>query len=157
MADAPSSLSSTLGLVGDRPAEEILRRLTLDVTRKLDGMLHGDFMGLVPGQGTEPGETRAYEAGDDVRRIDWNVSARMQSPYIRQTIAELEATLDQAILPPAENPADAMDTSFSVVTEDDNLLARARQLLAQNPQRARIIISSWLSTEPTDRGSKNVY
>lgn len=74
-----------------------------------------------------------------------------------KTIAELEATLDQAILPPAENPADAMDTSFSVVTEDDNLLARARQLLAQNPQRARIIISSWLSTEPTDRGSKNVY
>jgi len=74
-----------------------------------------------------------------------------------KTIAELEATLDQAILPPAENPADAMDTSFSVVTEDDNLLARARQLLAQNPQRARIIISSWLSTEPSDRGGKNVY
>jgi flagellar M-ring protein FliF len=74
-----------------------------------------------------------------------------------KTIAELEATLDQAILPPAENPADAVDTSYSVVTEDDNLLARARQLLAQNPQRARIIISSWLSTEPTERGGKNVY
>jgi flagellar M-ring protein FliF len=74
-----------------------------------------------------------------------------------KTIAELEATLDQAILPPADKPEDAMDTSFSVVTEDDNLLARARQLLAQNPQRARIIISSWLSTEPTERGSKNVY
>jgi len=65
-----------------------------------------------------------------------------------KTIAELEATLDQAILPPAENPADAVDTSYSVVTEDDNLLARARQLLAQNPQRARIIIMSWLNTEP---------
>jgi flagellar M-ring protein FliF len=74
-----------------------------------------------------------------------------------KTIAELEATLDQAILPPAENPTDSVDTSFSVVTEDDNLLARARQLLAQNPQRARIIIASWLSTEPTERGSKNVY
>jgi flagellar M-ring protein FliF len=74
-----------------------------------------------------------------------------------KTIAELEATLDQAILPPADKPEDAMDTSFSVVTEDDNLLARARQLLAQNPQRARIIISSWLSTEPVERGSKNVY
>jgi flagellar M-ring protein FliF len=74
-----------------------------------------------------------------------------------KTIAELEATLDQAILPPAENPADSVDTSFSVVTEDDNLLARARQLLAQNPQRARIIIASWLSSEPSERGSKNVY
>ncbi len=90
-----SGLSSTLGLVGERPAEEILRRLTLDVNRKLDGMLHGDFLGLVPGRGGEPGETRAYEPGDDVRRIDWNVTARMQNPYIRETIAdrELEAWL----------------------------------------------------------------
>jgi len=90
-----SGLSSTLGLVGDRPAEEILRRLTLDVTRKLDGMLHGDFMGLVPGRGSEPGETRRYEPGDDVRRIDWNVTARMQQPYVRDTVAdrELEAWL----------------------------------------------------------------
>lgn len=90
-----SGLSSTLGLVGDRPAEEILRRLTLDVSRRLDGMLHGDFQGLVPGRGSEPGETRAYEPGDDVRRIDWNVTARMQQPHIRETIAdrELEAWL----------------------------------------------------------------
>jgi len=78
-----SGLSSTLGLVGERPAEEILRRLTLDVNRKLDGMLHGDFLGLVPGRGGEPGETRAYEPGDDVRRIDWNVTARMQKPHVR--------------------------------------------------------------------------
>ncbi len=90
-----TGLSRTLGLVGYRRAEEILRRLTLDVNRKLDGMLHGDFLGLVPGRGTEPGETRAYEPGDDVRRIDWNVTARMQDPYIRETIAdrELEAWL----------------------------------------------------------------
>jgi uncharacterized protein (DUF58 family) len=90
-----SGLSSTLGLVGDRPAEEILRRLTLDVTRRLDGMLHGDVMGLVPGRGSEPGETRGYEPGDDVRRIDWNVTARTQSPHIRETVAdrELEAWL----------------------------------------------------------------
>jgi uncharacterized protein (DUF58 family) len=85
-----SGLSSTLGLVGDRPAEEILRRLTLDVNRRLDGMLHGDFLGLVPGRGSEPGETRAYEPGDDVRRIDWNVTARMQTPHIRETIADRE-------------------------------------------------------------------
>ena len=90
-----SGLSSTLGLVGDRPPEEILRRLTLDVSRRLDGVLHGDFVGLVPGRGTEPGETREYEPGDDVRRIDWNVTARTQHPHVRQTIAdrELEAWL----------------------------------------------------------------
>jgi uncharacterized protein (DUF58 family) len=85
-----SGLTDTLSLVGDRPAEEILRRLSLDVTRKLDGVLHGDFMGLVPGRGSEPGETRGYEPGDDVRRIDWNVTARTQHPHIRETIADRE-------------------------------------------------------------------
>jgi uncharacterized protein (DUF58 family) len=85
-----SGLTETLGLVGDRPAEEIIRRLTLDVSRKLDGMLHGDFMGLVPGRGSEPGETREYQPGDDVRRIDWNVTARTQHPHVRETIADRE-------------------------------------------------------------------
>ncbi len=85
-----SGLSGTLGLVGDRPAEEILRRLTLDVSRRLDGMLHGDFEGIVPGRGSELGETRTYEPGDDVRRIDWNVTARMQTPHLRETIADRE-------------------------------------------------------------------
>lgn len=85
-----SGLTDTLGLVGERPAEEIIRRLTLDVSRRLDGMLHGDFMGLVPGRGSEPGETREYQPGDDVRRIDWNVTARTQHPHVRETIADRE-------------------------------------------------------------------
>lgn len=85
-----AGLSDTLGLVGDRSADEIIRRLTLDVSRRLDGMLHGDFMGIVPGRGSEPGETRRYEPGDDVRHIDWNVTARMQQPYLRETIADRE-------------------------------------------------------------------
>ncbi len=69
---------------------EILRRLELDINRRLDGMLHGDHRGLVPGHGSELGETRSYAPGDDVRRIDWNVTARLQEPHVRQTIAERE-------------------------------------------------------------------
>ncbi len=69
---------------------EVLRRLELDVTRRLDGLLHGDHRGLVPGHGSELGETRRYAPGDDVRRIDWNVTARLSEAYIRQTIAERE-------------------------------------------------------------------
>lgn len=74
---------------------EVLRRLQLTVNRRLDGMLMGDHQGLVPGHGSELGETRLYEPGDDVRRIDWNVTARMQTPHLRETIAdrELEMTL----------------------------------------------------------------
>jgi uncharacterized protein (DUF58 family) len=72
------------------PSLDVLRRLELTVTRRLDGLLHGDYRGLVPGHGSEPGETRLYQPGDDVRRIDWNVTARMQAPHVRETIADRE-------------------------------------------------------------------
>jgi uncharacterized protein (DUF58 family) len=62
----------------------------LDVTRRLDGLLHGNYRGLVPGHGTEPGEARPYEPGDDVRQIDWNVTARTAATHIRESIAERE-------------------------------------------------------------------
>jgi uncharacterized protein (DUF58 family) len=70
--------------------DEVLRRLDIAVARKLDGLLHGEYQGLVPGHGSELGETRLYQPGDDVRRIDWNVTARMQQPHVRDTIADRE-------------------------------------------------------------------
>ncbi len=69
---------------------EVLRRLELDVSRRLDGLLHGDYRGLSTGHGSEPGETRQYAPGDDVRRIDWNVTARSQETHIREAIADRE-------------------------------------------------------------------
>lgn len=79
----------------DRRTGEVLRRLQLDVERRLDGLLHGDHHGLVPGLGREPGESRRYQRGDDVRHMDWNVTARMGTPHVRDTIAdrELETTV----------------------------------------------------------------
>jgi len=74
----------------DQAPGEVLRRLELTVMRRLDGLLLGDYRGLVPGHGTETGETRLYMPGDDVRRIDWNVTSRMQIPHLRETIAERE-------------------------------------------------------------------
>ncbi len=71
-------------------AAEVLRRLELTITRRLDGLLHGDHRGLVPGHGSEPGETRVYQPGDDVRRIDWNVTARTQVTHVRETVADRE-------------------------------------------------------------------
>ena len=69
---------------------EVLRRLELTITRRLDGLLHGDHRGLVPGHGSEPGEARVYQPGDDVRRIDWNVTARTQTLHVRDTVADRE-------------------------------------------------------------------
>ncbi len=77
-------------LTSSARTREVLRRLELDVNRRLDGLLHGDHRGLVPGHGSELGETRRYAPGDDVRRIDWNVTARLREAHIRETIAERE-------------------------------------------------------------------
>jgi uncharacterized protein (DUF58 family) len=71
-------------------AEPVLGKLQLLVNRKLDGLLQGDYLGLLPGPGTEPGESREYRAGDDVRRMDWPVTARTTVPHVRQTVADRE-------------------------------------------------------------------
>jgi len=72
-----------------------VRRLQLQVTHRLDGLLQGDHLGYLPGPGTEPAEARAYSPGDDVRRIDWAVTARTGYPHVRDAVAEreLETTL----------------------------------------------------------------
>ncbi|MQA24050.1 MAG: DUF58 domain-containing protein [Micromonosporaceae bacterium] len=71
-------------------AEFVLSRLQLLVTRRLDGLLQGDYLGLLPGPGSEAGESREYRPGDDVRRMDWPVTARTTVPHVRQTIADRE-------------------------------------------------------------------
>ncbi|MFD2416995.1 DUF58 domain-containing protein [Amycolatopsis pigmentata] len=76
-------------LRGDR-LEAGLRTLELDVRRRLDGLLQGNHLGLVPGPGSEPGEARPYQPGDDVRRMDWAVTARTTVAHIRETVADRE-------------------------------------------------------------------
>ncbi|MFC4106242.1 DUF58 domain-containing protein [Micromonospora zhanjiangensis] len=71
-------------------AEAVLSRLQLLVTRKLDGLLQGDYVGLLPGPGSEAGESREYRPGDDVRRMDWPVTARTTTPHVRRTVADRE-------------------------------------------------------------------
>src|SRR5512139_3469277 len=74
--------------------ERSLRRLELKVTRRLDGLLQGEHMGLLPGPGTDLAEARLYQPGeDDIRHMDWAVTARTTSPHVRDLIAdhELEA------------------------------------------------------------------
>jgi len=77
-------------LTVDAATEALLRRLEYTVRNKLDGLLQGSYLGLVPGAGSDPGESRQYYPGDDVRRMDWPVTARTTVPHVRQTIADRE-------------------------------------------------------------------
>ena len=85
-----SSRRTAAPAIDGTPAAEILRRLEISITRRLDGLLQGDHRGLTPGHGSEPGEIRAYQPGDDVRRIDWNVTARLGDTHVRDSVADRE-------------------------------------------------------------------
>jgi uncharacterized protein (DUF58 family) len=93
-ADKPAAQvhppSMQRGQLVDPKLSAALRTLELTVKRKLDGVLHGDHLGLIPGPGSEPGESREYQPGDDVRRMDWAVTARTAHPHVRQMIADRE-------------------------------------------------------------------
>ena len=66
------------------PPEALLKRLEWTVLRRLDGLLHGSYRTLFRGAGLDLAELREYQVHDDVRHIDWNVTARLQIPHVRQ-------------------------------------------------------------------------
>ncbi|HEX5246792.1 MAG TPA: DUF58 domain-containing protein [Gaiellaceae bacterium] len=67
---------------------ELLRALQLDIARRLSGMLAGDFRSAHHGPGTELAQVRPYVPGDDVRLMEWNVTARTGEPHVRVQLAE---------------------------------------------------------------------
>lgn len=68
--------------------DALLRALDLTIGRRIQGLLAGDFRSAALGQGTELAQMRPYEPGDDVRQIDWNLTARTGTPHIRLQVAE---------------------------------------------------------------------
>src|SRR6478672_6726426 len=72
--------------------ERVLLRLDWKVIRRLDGLLQGDYRGLFRGHGIDFADLREYQPEDDVRHIDWNVTARMDTPYVRQFIEDREVS-----------------------------------------------------------------
>src|SRR6476469_3163148 len=72
--------------------ERILQRLDWHVIRRLDGLLQGDYRSLFYGYGVDFADLREYQPEDDIRYIDWNVTARMNTPYVRQYTEDREIT-----------------------------------------------------------------
>jgi uncharacterized protein (DUF58 family) len=72
--------------------ERILRRLEWRVIRRLDGRLQGDYRTLLRGTGVDVVDLREYQPGDDLRHIDWNVTARMDTPHVREYLEDREVT-----------------------------------------------------------------
>lgn len=73
-------------------SDALLRRLEWQVVRRLDGILQGDYRSLFRGGGVDLADLREYQLHDDVRHIDWNVTARLQVPYVRQFTEDRDLT-----------------------------------------------------------------
>jgi len=115
-----------------------LHRLEWQVIRRLDGLLQGDYRTLFYGAGIDFADLREYQAQDDIRHIDWNVTARMDSPYVRQYVEDRDITawflLD--ISPsmrfgPAERPKEMVLAEF---------VATLARLLTRNGNRVGAIL-----------------
>jgi uncharacterized protein (DUF58 family) len=68
--------------------DALLRALDVSIGRRIEGLLAGDYRSTLHGEGTELAQVRPYVPGDDVRRIDWNVTARTNEPHVRVQLAE---------------------------------------------------------------------
>lgn len=86
-AEFPSSTTSLTAA-----PERILHHLDWHVIRRLDGLLQGNYHTLFYGPGLDFADLREYQPEDDTRHIDWNVTARLNHPYVRQFYEEREIT-----------------------------------------------------------------
>ncbi|GAA2158772.1 uncharacterized protein DUF58 [Humibacillus xanthopallidus] len=81
-----------MGATAGLSAESLLRRLEWRVVRRLDGRLQGDYRTLFRGAGIDFTDLREYVPGDDLRHIEWNVTARLDEPYVREFVEDRELT-----------------------------------------------------------------
>jgi uncharacterized protein (DUF58 family) len=72
--------------------ERVLRRLEWRVLRRLDGRLSGDYRTVFRGTGVDVADLREYQFGDDLRHIDWNVTARTETTHVREYLEDREVT-----------------------------------------------------------------
>jgi uncharacterized protein (DUF58 family) len=90
-APSPEPAAGAVPAGGAGP-EQLLRRIEVTILRRLDGQLHGDYRSLFRGAGLDLADLREYQFADDVRRIDWNVTARLQVPHVREYHEDRELT-----------------------------------------------------------------
>lgn len=133
--------------------ERILHRLDWRVIRRLDGLLQGDYRTLFYGPGIDFTDLREYQLQDDIRHIDWNVTARMNSPYVRQYVEDREIMawflLDVSRsmgFGPSERPKEMVLIDF---------VATMARLLTRNGNRVgAIIYSSQIDRTIPPRGGR---
>jgi uncharacterized protein (DUF58 family) len=120
------------------PAPALLRRVELAVGRKIHGLREGDHLALFSGRGIEAGDARLYSPGDDVRRMDWTVTARTGVPHVRDAVAERE--LDVTVLLDLTGSLDFGTASWRKVDLELAVLGALGSLATQGHDRLGAIL-----------------
>jgi uncharacterized protein (DUF58 family) len=132
-------------------AEALLERIEWTVMRRLDGLFQGDYHSLFRGTGLDLADLREYQPNDDVRYIDWNVTARLQTPYVREYHEDREVSaLFVVDLSPSIEVSWSTTRKRTVAVEFTVLLAR---LLTRRGNRAGAFIFDGTGTRPVPAGS----
>lgn len=135
--------------------EALLRRLQWRVVRRLDGRVQGDYHTLFRGSGLDFTDLREYEAGDDLRHIDWNVTARMDTPYVREYVEDREVTAWLLLDRSASMGFGPVDRQKSLVLTE--IATTIGHLLSRGGNRlAAVLLDDGLHTIPPGQGRNQV-
>lgn len=139
-----------------RQAEKLLTRLEWTVVRRLDGLLQGDYRTLFRGFGVDFADLREYEPYDDVRHIDWNVTARTQTAHVRVYNEDREITAWFLVdLSPSVDFGSGTATKRQALTE---FVAVTARLLTHQGNRAGVVLFDGVSeyVVPAGAGRRHV-
>jgi uncharacterized protein (DUF58 family) len=147
------SFPSPRAEIGPTP-ESILQRLDWKVIRLLDGLLQGNYRTLFHGAGIDFSDLREYQLQDDIRHIDWNVTARMNSPFVRQYLEDREITAWFLLDLSPSMAFGPEERSKRLVLVD--FVATLARLLSRNGNRiGAILFSSQVDQVIPPRGGRN--
>jgi uncharacterized protein (DUF58 family) len=134
-------------------AEQVLRRLEWTAIRRLDGILQGDYRTLLRGAGLDLADLREYQFHDDVRHMDWNVTARLQVPHVRVFTEDREmATWFLLDLSPSVDFGSGEQRKHNVSAEFVTVLAR---MLTRHGNRVgAVLYGSGVDTVIPTRGGR---
>jgi uncharacterized protein (DUF58 family) len=121
-----------------RAPERILQRLDWHVVRRLDGLLQGNYRSLFYGSGLDFADIREYQPEDDVRYIDWNVTARMEAPYVREYHEDREISAWFLLDMSASMDFGALETHKRAVLTD--VVATLARLLTRHGNRVGALL-----------------
>ncbi|HET7085124.1 MAG TPA: DUF58 domain-containing protein [Rhizomicrobium sp.] len=134
-------------------SDTILRRLELPVIRRLEGLLQGDYKSAARGDGLDLADLREYQFHDDVRRMDWNATARLGTPYVRDYIEDREIPVWFLLdLSPSMSFEGVSVSKHAVLMEFTTLMCRL--LLGRGNRAGAMIFSGQVDRVIPSRGGR---